>query len=445
MKKYDRKLTGIIECPESNLLFYEDNYRFTFMGTNTNSNSNPCILKPENNFIYGKTHDNHPIAIVLDHNISVKTIYQINANTFVVGKSNTSDCRIDKLDSITFVGGTLNTVFPIRALQENLEINPEDHKIEYDVIDDSIDFSFLYKNEEYKVNIQSGIRSSFGISGTVLKNDEVIMTLELPKKINLVDAYQHITKIKDILSIMTYRRNVGFDEVIVGNSDNIYNSSNIYIREEQELTEKKYFFNVKFTDIENHLPCLFETIYNNSDGNTTYDFGFIPENDKEAGWARSYMVKNIASALECEYGFLVVNNEPNKQLDNLINTVKEVVKTYKKANTLLDEKTYSRILSSIGYWSLTFADKIQQMVKLFENNMNMFAGAKLNIDKNAVSRFVKYRNDITHGRTRLMNQDIADTYFALSGLVCCCFFKRIGASDETIRRLINENYLVRND
>ena len=443
MKKYDRKLTGIIECDEGNLLFYEDNYRFTFMGTDIDSKE--CNLRQTNNFVYGKTHDNHPIAIVLNHDLSIKTSLSINVNTFVVGKSNTSDYSIDKLDSITFVGGTLNTVFPIRALQENLEINPEDHKIEYDVIDDSIDFSFLYKNEEYKVNIQSGIRSSFGISGTVLKNDEVIMTLELPKKINLVDAYQHITKIKDILSIMTYRRNVGFDEVIIGNSESAYNSSNIYIREEQELTKKKYYFNVKFTDIVENLPCFFETIYNNSDSNPTYDFGFVPENDKEAGWVNSYMVKNLSSALECEYIFLKIKGKPNEQLEELINTVKEVIKTFKKSKKSLDEKTYSRILSSVGYWSLTFADKIQQMVKLFKNNMNMFAGAKLNIDKNAVSRFVKYRNDITHGRTRLMNQDIADTYFALSGLVCCCFFKRIGASDETIRRLINENYLVRND
>ena len=49
-----------------------------------------------------------------------------------------------------------------------------------------------------------------------------------------------------------------------------------------------------------------------------------------------------------------------------------------------------------------------------------------------INKFVKYRNDITHGQHRVMDLQIAETGFALQGLVYCCLLKRIGFNYEEI-------------
>ena len=43
-----------------------------------------------------------------------------------------------------------------------------------------------------------------------------------------------------------------------------------------------------------------------------------------------------------------------------------------------------------------------------------------------IKAFVKYRNDITHGRHRILDEIIAVTAHVLAGLVYCCLLNRIG-------------------
>ena len=154
-------------------------------------------------------------------------------------------------------------------------------------------------------------------------------------------------------------------------------------------------------------------------------------------------VRCIASALECEYNLSPIDNVETHELDELIIEVRNKVKEFRKCHNELSEKTYNLVFGSIKNWSFSFSDRIQQLVD-YCNNFRVIAQAE-HLDEKSISAFVKYRNDITHGRAIQMSQEVAQTSFELAALVCCCFYKRIGVSDETINQLINENYLYRND
>ena len=56
--------------------------------------------------------------------------------------------------------------------------------------------------------------------------------------------------------------------------------------------------------------------------------------------------------------------------------------------------------------------------------------------------FVKYRNDITHGSYRVMDQKIALTAYLLQGLVYCCLLTRIGISRDKVTSLCRSNKIL---
>lgn len=52
-----------------------------------------------------------------------------------------------------------------------------------------------------------------------------------------------------------------------------------------------------------------------------------------------------------------------------------------------------------------------------------------------IKDFVKYRNDITHGKHRILEVGIAITAHNLCGLIYCCVLDRIGVTREKISEL----------
>lgn len=52
--------------------------------------------------------------------------------------------------------------------------------------------------------------------------------------------------------------------------------------------------------------------------------------------------------------------------------------------------------------------------------------SQITITEESIRAFVKYRNDITHGRHRTLDIEVATTAFYLGGLVYCCILDRVG-------------------
>ena len=56
-----------------------------------------------------------------------------------------------------------------------------------------------------------------------------------------------------------------------------------------------------------------------------------------------------------------------------------------------------------------------------------------------IETFVKYRNDITHGRYRTLDLNIVEVAYTLIALSYCSFFQRLGMQEADLKRLFEQN------
>lgn len=154
-------------------------------------------------------------------------------------------------------------------------------------------------------------------------------------------------------------------------------------------------------------------------------------------------IKEICSALECELNFIDdIGIEEQSNINGLIETVKTVIKAHRKGDHKLSPKTYDVINNSMQYWTMSASDKIIMLYKKYDEVIQVLHPEGIPLMDDQISKLIKYRNDITHGRHRIMNNEIATTAFALQGLVYCCLLKRIGLNDEEIMTLSKDRKLL---
>lgn len=94
----------------------------------------------------------------------------------------------------------------------------------------------------------------------------------------------------------------------------------------------------------------------------------------------------------------------------------------------------------MAYWSQSLSDKICSLYHKFLPEM--IEVSQSIISDEDIKAFVKYRNDVTHGRHRIMTEKIARTAYSLSGLIYCCFLTRIGISTERIKTLFQNGNII---
>ena len=68
--------------------------------------------------------------------------------------------------------------------------------------------------------------------------------------------------------------------------------------------------------------------------------------------------------------------------------------------------------------------------------------SSIHISDEQIQKFVKYRNKITHGSWKVLDEEVAVTAYVLQGLVYCSILKRMGLSQEKIIQLCQNNKLL---
>ena len=168
---------------------------------------------------------------------------------------------------------------------------------------------------------------------------------------------------------------------------------------------------------------------------------FIPSDDASYGRIDDNTIKSICSSLECEIALSDMPENPEaKQLKELVDKVKEVVKAHQHGKNPLSPKSYAKIDGNIKHWGMATADQVEY---LYNKHMNAVESipAVVKLGKDDISNFIKYRNDITHGSYRVGDKRIAQTAFALEGLVYCCILSRVGIPEEEIEKLCAQKVL----
>lgn len=442
-------ITGIIPGVEKDVIFssLENSFEFCFMTDSIYSihKKNKAVNVDVNNgFIFGKTHDNHDIAIYLgDRNFEVLGTFPLNTSAYIKSLGNIESVDLTEYEGIKFVGGTLNNVFCADAL----DIKYEKGKTFIEYKDDTIQYRVITEDYNMTIDVSSFISEHRGIEGKTISNTDVSLTIKFDKPQKLRTLFKHYNKIRDVLSFMTFRNNVDFDKIYLEKEDNDTNIlmkfAEVYICKENKLTTKEYFSNISFLDLGQSFENLLKIIYEDKDNSKSISLGFIPFNDKDFYVMTNEKIKNICTALECEFSFIpeVVENDKNETIDSLMKTVDKVVKDFRNDHKELSNDVYSLIFSDIKRWSFPAKEKFRTLWHKYEQEMLMLNNSTIIVTDEMIEEVVKFRNDITHGNHRVLNSRIALTAHYLSGLAYCCILERIGLDREKIMELCKEKIL----
>ena len=446
MAKHKDPITGYITCDEMNLTFYEDNFTFRFLCPDSYRDNRRKYIKPEQDgFLMGKTHQGYDIGIYLSkHQISPWGCHTIHTSSYILSESNVLESDMEGFWGIEFVGGTLNNLY--NRDSDNIDLS-NSGELTVKLIEDKVEYEFDYENEKWRIIIGSSSHFGSGVDGLHVENDGAYVRFEFQTYKKRIEAFKYLSLIEEMMSFMTGRDNVGVEKILLLKKKDehgfMWSSSRLYVRTDEKLTERHLYNNIQFLDLGERLPNLIKILLRNTDKEPTYMLGFIAKNDRDAVMMTNAKIKEICSALECELTFIDdIGVEEEENLKELVQDVKRIIKEHRKGEKKLSSKTYDVINNSMQYWTMSASDKIIMLYRKYDDIMQVLHPNGIPLMDDQISKLIKYRNDITHGRHRIMNNEIATTAFALQGLVYCCILKRIGLSDDEIMTLSRDRKLL---
>jgi len=437
MQNKKEPILGLVNTAEKPFNFCFENYCATFMSVDRS------YINLNEEFVFGRTINGRDVAIYKGKPvITFSGAHRLNTNAYIISTGNMRLTDTATFDTVEFRGGTLSKVFFCHALKRVETHLP--NRFCYDVEEDCENWEFEAAGHKCEVIIGSAIAEHFGIDGVAVSNNDVRLVLKFSEPQRLIKVFEHIGKIKDMLAVMTFRKNVGFDEIYIHQRDHLGISSQVFIKEHQTFTEKHMMNNISFQDLKEVMPKLLSLIYNTKDRKPSYEIGFLPSSDKEVYLIDNTKIRMICSALECELSFindLALSEETD--LQGLIKNIKHTVKAHRKGSHKLSAKTYDLIFSSVSNWSRSASDQFCELYHRFEEEMLILNPSEIIISDDDIRQFVKYRNNITHGSFGVMDASIATTAYTLSGLIYCAFLNRIGVSQEKILYLCKNRQLLK--
>lgn len=448
----ENKISGVIYNEKQPIIFTIDkeDYICEFYTENIYQYiKNNTILKcySKNNFLYGKTHDNHNIAIYYNYDeLEIYNRATLYTSCYIISEgyditNKFQPNKFDEYNAICFKGKILNELF-------NKEIeffsNKNGQSIKYN--GDIRRYIIKTENDKFELIIKTCINERHSIKGIKVSND-IELILKFNNKIKINDLFYHYNKIKELLCFMVYRENISFEEVSLLNINNEFYEkiATVHIKEKTCEINKSFHGKINFDDVHDILPNILNILYHKKDDKYSYNFGFLPKNDEDVDFIDNTKIKNITSGLECELNQYNYNEEDSLELNELIKITKKNVEEYRKTHNKIDERTYNLIFSNIDNWDFPLYYKLIYCYHEYEEEMNLlkynllscsnFSISNECITDDDISNFVKYRNSITHGKHRIMDMRIYYTAYILSGLIYCLFLSRMGMDRNKIREL----------
>ena len=444
MKKSMGQLTGIINS-KNNIVFYANDFRFSFMASNPNGRGINVVEPDSSGFLHGTTHNKYSISIYIGKNtLRFSGRQDVDVGAYLVSCSNVREADMEGFWGIQFVGGTLNSLFD---RSRNAVDFSDDGRLIVDQQDISKTYSVSIDGEICVVQIGSNSSFNSGIDGVHIRDNGVYLKILFPSKKPIKNAFGYYSVLKSMLSFMTFRGNVGVDEIYLLREKDSHGmqwpEAQLFIPKDCNFADKHYFRCLNFDDLSDCVAKLLELLFTNTDKKPTYMFGFFPDDNQDVNVMSNAKIKEICSALECEISFIDdLSTEEDVKLAALIETVKNTVKSHRKSAEKVSSKTYDLIFSSINNWSMSASDRIAILYQRYEAEMLLLNDSSLHITDKEIAEFVKYRNHITHGHHRILDQNVAITAYTLQGLVYCCILKRIGMNDDKIQELCRNKKLL---
>lgn len=440
-------ITGVIKTDNKAYSFHLSDFTLVFLDAEVNSYAT-SILKPVDEFAQAMSHNGNKMLLHIGKkDFPIVNTMKMGLSSYIVSTSNVFDYDITFYDGIRFVGGTLGKLKHPRGL--DIEYDGERQYIKYN--DDTQKFVFTTEEFSCEVVIGSSMSEQHNHESRSIVNGNIYFEMIFNKPQTTSSLYRHYGKIRELLSFLTNRKNVGFDEMYllqkndqIGEHTITKEVAQVFIKQEKELTQKLQYHNLEFEILGNSVAKLLEILYSPKERKRSYSLGFYPENDERDTIVTDGMVRAVCSALECEIGFVKgIKSEEEKRINTLKKQLKPIIEAHKVSENKLKEKTYSLIESSMSHWSMAASDQIKILYHIYDEEMAIANKSNKVIGDEEIDAFVKYRNDITHGSYRVLDATIAYTTYLLACLVYCCVLTRIGVPRENIKQWFDDGRLLR--
>lgn len=432
-----------------NFRLLDNSYTYAFMNKGTYNQLSPSykggIPIPINNgFIFGHTHDDKSVAISAGNFSFILNGYQeLNAHSYLLFNQFIEHPDTLSFKTIEFIGGSLNSLFKCNS------IDSTDLLLEkkLSLSDDSHTYSITSESGSFTICIKSLIQESYSPSSSKIENSDVSLqiTFEEQQPLALDQILSHYEKIKKLISFMTYRTNIGFDRIIVrdfSDESQFPVTASFHFDEADTFDKTEYFYNITFEDLGCNIVNLLSEIYSSDNKHFPFLGDILPYSKKDICYMNADKLRSICSALESEMNIREeLYCEKNENLNSLIKQVKSTIKSFRKNNNNIDDKTYSLIYGSIKHWSLSLSEKISILYSHYKNEMNNFVNVDFEITNENISEFVKVRNNMTHNGFFKIDRNTAATSILLTGLIYCSILDRIGISSDQICELCNHKII----
>ena len=399
-------------------------------------------LKSPDHFLHGYTADGYQLALYTgyeERKISVN--YKLRPGIYIVSRANA--CRYDmtKFQAIEFIGGTLNNLYE----QTRIETKYDDEQKNYikTYPESKMEYEIKIKDYDCKLIIRN-IPSE-----TSPSKMDLVIRYEFPSELLLAEIKLIYNVLIDICRLLTNRKNVGFDAVRLFQVDEetqkwlCFADAFIDYKYDQ-FTNKSYRNNILFDYLGDCISNLHTVISADAEGKATYLMDFYADSDSDYAVLTDDKVKNICSSIECELDFVKdLKDDENENLKELIRQIKRVIKDHRKSEGKLEDKTYDMIGSSMSHWGMANSRKIYLLYEKNKIFMDILEPrTSLSCTEEDVIAFVKYRNDITHGRYRTVDSVIATASYTLMALAYSCFLTRMGMQENELKKLFEEDKIA---
>ena len=432
---------------------YANDYEFTFLNDPDRESRKPFLpilfnglreyyddIKTIDEFIQCETFEGQQLAIHYGEDpLKVYDHLRLRTQCFALGDVAHFE-ENQGIMSITFAGGTLDSLFFPRSLDVNCTEKIKDG-VSIDFKDDSITCETTLSDEKIKIKVASNFRFGSGADGAEIKNTGNRFTVEFGAPKPMTEILKCYRTLRGCMRIMTGRANVGVDTINYSTNISIDHSAmslggKFYIRKEGERTSKRAFTNITFEDLGEKLGNLWKLIYTSESSKKEYSIGFIPQNDDEYNVVDNGTIRVLCSALEFETDKeKSIRPENNPPLKKLIQQAKQLAKeAYENGD--ITESTFNSINGGIENWSFSAKDRIKKLFEVHKGPMQIMS-IQLNVANGYdIGAFVKHRNSITHGSEGMISPIVGETAILLRGLVYCSILRRIGMCEEEIISLV---------
>lgn len=440
MKSEKKAINGIIYSNKGKIVFSANGFSFTFM--NSQPKDGPVILNvDECGYIWGTTYDNKIIAIYAEKDMEIKGERVLNTWNYIVSRSTMCIDVMKRFKMIRFKNGIIKTVFPCNALHERLD-NVEKGTLVYEINKDCTQCEINVNQKTTLWRFSSIVNQKNSITeGNMLSNSDSILEILFDEEQELRSLNKYINYVHSLCAFLTFRDNIGYEKISLL-YDEYYEFAECFIKYPEQLVVRDFMsiINIRCLE-ENILEKIILNILAVDKEHNGLPIPIIPKDDRDAVMIDVGKIRTICSVLEMELDNGGVTIETSAEMNNLISSVKDLIKDIRKSSKL-SPKTFDYIFGNISHWGQPLAEKVwSAWNQHYEEVQILMDVYNIKIDEKKIQEFVKARNSMTHAGATDISTELAETSFILMGLIYCCTMTRLGISREQIKDIMRRRLI----